>query len=113
LRFMKKALKRHGSPETITHWWSSLSRANNVGAWLRGKAGGRPLDRNGAVNSHLPLRRRERAILRFRRIKGLQKFASVHPCSTTQFAQKPHLLDRQTYKIRRSVAPPEWRPLMA
>jgi len=29
-------------------------------------------------NSHLPFRRRERVMLRFRRMKTLQKFASFH-----------------------------------
>ncbi len=33
---------------------------------------------NRVENSHLPFRRRERAMLRFRRIRSLQKFASVH-----------------------------------
>lgn len=33
---------------------------------------------NVAENSHLPFRRRERAMLRFRRMKSLQKFVSVH-----------------------------------
>ena len=33
---------------------------------------------NRLENSHLPLRRRERAMLRLRRMKALQKFASVY-----------------------------------
>jgi putative transposase len=33
---------------------------------------------NRAENSHLPFRRREQAMLRFRRMRTLQKFASVH-----------------------------------
>jgi transposase-like protein len=33
---------------------------------------------NRVENSHLSFRRRERAMLRFRRMKSLQKFASVH-----------------------------------
>ena len=33
---------------------------------------------NRIENSHLPFRRRERAMLRFRQMKTLQKFASVH-----------------------------------
>ena len=33
---------------------------------------------NRAENSHEPFRRRERAMLRFRRMRTLQKFASVH-----------------------------------
>jgi transposase-like protein len=33
---------------------------------------------NCAENSHLPFRRRERAMLRFRRTQSLQKFVTVH-----------------------------------
>lgn len=33
---------------------------------------------NRAENSHLPFRRRERATLRFRLMRSLRKFASVH-----------------------------------
>jgi putative transposase len=33
---------------------------------------------NRVENSHLPFRRRERAMLRLRLLKSLQKFASVH-----------------------------------
>lgn len=33
---------------------------------------------NGAENSHLPFRRRARAMLRVRHMRSLQKFASVH-----------------------------------
>ncbi|MDX3899311.1 MAG: hypothetical protein QHC40_02160 [Sphingobium sp.] len=40
-------------------------------------------------NSHLPFRRRERAMLRFRQMKALQKFASVHATYTTTSAGTP------------------------
>ena len=67
---------------------------------------------NRAENSHLPFRRRERAMLRFRRMKTLQKFASVHANVHNHFNQERHLVDRQTYKKRRSVALAEWQNLM-
>lgn len=54
-------------------------------------------------NSHLPFRRRERAMLRFRRMTSLQKFASVHADVHNHFSQERHLVDRQTYKTRRSA----------
>ena len=38
-------------------------------------------------NSHLPFRRRERAMLRFRRVKSLQKFASVHGSVHNHFSR--------------------------
>jgi putative transposase len=62
-------------------------------------------------NSHLPFRRRERAMLRFRQMKSLQKFASVHANVHNHFNSERHLVDRQTYKTRRSAALGEWQLL--
>ena len=59
---------------------------------------------NRVENSHLPFRRRERAMLRFRLMKSLQKFTSVHANVHNHFNQERHLVDRQTYKERRSAA---------
>ena len=54
---------------------------------------------------------RERAMLRFRRMKKLQKFASVHANAHNHFNLERHLVDRQTYKVRRSSASAEWQSL--
>lgn len=67
---------------------------------------------NRVENSHLPFRRRERAMLRFRQMKSLQKFASVHDSFHNHFASERHLIDGQKYKFRRSAALVEWRSLM-
>jgi putative transposase len=106
LCFMKKALKRHGLPEAITTDGlrsygaaiKDLGCANKqeVGRWAN----------NRVENSHLPFRRRERAMLRFRQMKTLQKFASVHANVHNHFSLERHLVDRQTYKERRSA---RWR----
>jgi putative transposase len=61
---------------------------------------------NRVENSHRPCRRRERAMLRFRRMKALQKFASVHASLHNHFNAERHLVDRQTYRTRRSAAWP-------
>jgi putative transposase len=53
----------------------------------------------------------ERAMLRFRRMKTLQKFASVHANVHNHFNLERHLVDRQTYKERRSAALAEWQSL--
>jgi len=55
-----------------------------MGRWLN----------NRAENSHLPFRRRERAMLRFRQMKSLQKFASVHANVHNHFNSERHLIDR-------------------
>jgi putative transposase len=46
-------------------------------------------------------------------MESLQKFASVHASLHNHFNQERHLVDRQTYKLRRSIALAEWRSLMA
>jgi len=50
----------------------------------------------------------ERAMTRFRRMKTLQKFAAVHASMHNHFNRELHLVDRQTYKERRSAALAEW-----
>jgi putative transposase len=111
LSFMKKALKRHGSPQTITtdglrSYRAAMNELGNtdkqdVGRWAN----------NRVENSHLSFRRRERAMLRFRRMKTLQKFASVHANVHNHFNLERHLINRQTYKERRSAALAEWKVL--
>jgi putative transposase len=49
---------------------------------------------NGVENSHLPFRRRERAMLRYRQMKTLQKFSSVHAAFHDHFNQDRHLISR-------------------
>jgi putative transposase len=66
---------------------------------------------NRVENSHLPFGRRERAMLRFRRMKSLQKFASVHASLHNHFNSERHLVNREPYKARRSVALAEWQSL--
>ena len=68
---------------------------------------------NRVENSHLFFRRREQAMLRFRQMKTLQKFASVHANVHNHFNLERHLGDRQTFKDRRSAALAEWQSLMA
>jgi putative transposase len=68
---------------------------------------------NRAENSHQPFRRRERAMQRFRSMKTLQKFSSVHAQVHNHFNQERHLVAREIYKQRRSAALGEWRALMA
>ena len=67
---------------------------------------------NRVENSHLPFRQRERAMLRFRQMKSLQKFASVHANLHNHRNQERHLVSRQECKTRRSTALAEWQNLM-
>ena len=112
LKFIKAAMKRYGSPKVIV-----TDRPRSYGAAMKeiGNADrqetGRHLN-NRAENSHQPFRRRERAMLRFRRMKTLQKFSSVHAQVHNHFNQERSLIDRQSYKERRSEAFSEWRSVM-
>ncbi|MEG3147534.1 IS6 family transposase [Sphingomonas sp. RT2P30] len=111
LAFMKKAQKRHGAPEAIftdglRSYRAAMTELGNedkqeIGRWAN----------NRAENGHLPFRRRERAMSRFRRMKTLQKFASVHASLSNHFSTERDLIDRQTFKERRSAALAEWQAL--
>ena len=108
LAFMKKALRRHGSPEAIT---TEGLRSYKVAMHELGNAEKQEVGRyanNRVENSHLPFRRRERAMLRFRQMRCLQKFASVHANVHNHFNLERHLISRQDYKLRRSAALAEW-----
>jgi len=108
LRFLKKALKSNGSPvEVVTDGLRSYPAAfDDLGIEDRRSMG--RWKNNRAENSHLPLRRRERVMQRFRRMKSLQKFASVHANVHNHFNQDRYLTDRRTYKTNRSAALAEW-----
>jgi putative transposase len=50
---------------------------------------------NRAENSRQPFRQRERGMQRFRSMKTLQEFSSIHTQVHNQFKQKRHLLTRR------------------
>ncbi|MEC7258504.1 MAG: IS6 family transposase, partial [Pseudomonadota bacterium] len=66
-----------------------------------------------AENSHLPFRRRERAMLRFRRMRSIQQFASVHASIYNLFNAERSLISRSHFKLTRAAALAEWRGLCA
>jgi len=63
---------------------------------------------NRAENSHLPFRRREYAMLGFRKLATLEKFTSIHGQIYNHFNGERHLTNRQIYKKHRSDAQSEW-----
>jgi putative transposase len=76
-KFLRKAMRKHDrSDVVVTDSLRSYGAAlKEVGSAARQETG-RWLN-SRAVNSHLPFRRRERAMLWFRRMRTPQKFASV------------------------------------
>ena len=51
-------------------------------------------------------------MLRFRRMRRLQKFAAVHGTLHNHFNQQRHLTSRETYKANRFAALTEWQSLL-
>lgn len=112
LRFMKQTLKRRGRPQrAVTNGLESYRAAmpelgtadsQKVGRWIN----------NQVENSHQPFRRPERAMLRFRQMRSLQKFAPIHPSIHNLFSLQSELVDWEMYKARRRwpndrASPPE------
>ena len=113
LKFLKKAMKKHGRCERfVTDKLRSYGAAmkelgvadrQETGRWVN----------NRAENSHLPFRRRERAMLRFRHTRSLQKFAAVHASVSNHFNQERSHSSRPQFKANRAAALAEWRGLCA
>jgi putative transposase len=113
LTFIKKAMKRHGLAKAITTDGLRSYRAalKEVGAVDKPEIG--RWANNRVENSHLPMRRRERAMNRFRRMSNLQKFAAVHSQVHNHFNHERHLTGRDRFKDQPSAALAEWMTLMA
>ena len=113
LKFLRKTMKRHGRPhifvtDKLRSYGAALKVIGNVdkqetGRWLN----------NRAENSHQPFRRRERAMLRFRRMRTLQKFVAVHASVHNHFNAERHLYNRSNFKLNRAAALTEWRGICA
>ena len=101
LEFLKRTMKRYGRPASmVTDRLPSYRAAMKVlgnegcqetGRWLN----------NRAEHSHQPFRRREGAMVRFRDIKTLQKFAAVHASIYNHFNHQRHLNRRAIFKQAR------------
>jgi putative transposase len=109
LKFLRKTMKRHGRPHIlVTDKLRSYGAAmKNIGNSARQETG--RWKNNRAENSHLPFRRRERAMQRFRSMRSLQKFASVHASVCNHFNQERALYSRDNFKANRAAALSEWR----
>ncbi len=113
LKFLRKTMKRFGRPRVIV-----TDKLRSYGAAMKelGNAESHENSRwlnNRAENSHQPFRRRERAMLRFRQMKSLQKFAAVHSSVHNHFNKERHLYSRCNFKHNRAAALAEWRQLGA
>lgn len=111
LKFHRKSMKRYVQPEIIvTDKLRSYGAAMKVIGNAQRQETGRWLN-NRVENSHLLFQRRERAMLRFRQMRCLQKFASVHSSLYNHVNQERHRYSRDNFKLNRSAAITEWRLL--
>ncbi len=113
LKCLIKSMKRYGQPQIIV-----TDKLRSYGAAMKviGNSGKQETGRwlnNRAENSHQPFRRRERAMLRFRRMRSLQKFVAVHSSIHNLFNLERHLCLRDDFKLNRAAALSEWRQLGA
>lgn len=113
LAFLKKAMKRYGRPKVIVtdrlrSYRAAMVRLGNA----KYRETGRRLNNRGE-NSHLPFRRRECSMQRFRGEKTLQKFVSIHSAVCNHFNHERHLVSRDDFKEEREAALVEWRQLAA
>ncbi len=113
LKLLKKSMKQYGRADKIvTDRLRSYGAAlrelgcltkQETGCWLN----------NRAENSHQPFRRKERAMQRFRQMRSLQKFASVHASVFNHFNQDRSHIHRAHFKQSRTAALIERRGLLA
>ena len=113
VNFLRRTMKRYGRPSSIVtdrlpSYRAAMKALGNAGRqdcgrWLN----------NRAENSHLPFRRREGAMARFRDVKTLQKFTAVHASIYNHFNHQRNLNRRPIFKQLRFAALAEWRGLAA
>jgi putative transposase len=111
--FVKKLMKRDGRPEErVTDGLKSCGAALR-GVEARDRQALDGWENNRAETPHLPVRRQERAMLRFRRMHSLQTLASVHSSVHYHLNTERRLSSRDVYKLNRTAALNRWRTLCA
>jgi len=113
LKFLRKTMKSHGRAhifvtDKLRSYGAAMKEIGNADRQETGR-----WQNNRTENSHQPFRRRERAMLRFRRMRTLQKFVAVHGSAHNHFNAERHLYGRPNFKHNRAAALTEWRGLCA
>ena len=111
--FLSKAMRKHGLPNKII-----TDKLISYGAALKIIGASTLQDtmqylNNRSENSHLSFQRRERAMLRFRRLTTLQKFTSIHSQIFNHFNHQRYLQKRNNFEELRNASLSEWRGLCA
>jgi len=113
-KLMRKLLKKQGfAPSVVvTDKLRSYSSAfRDIGLTARHEQGLRK--NNRAENSHLPVRRRERKLQRFKSPGPAQRFLSAHAAVYNTFNLQRHLISRRTLRAFRAEAAEQWNAAVA
>lgn len=110
LKLLRKLLKHQGHvPDVIvTDGLASYKAALRELGGLRRHQPGRLQENNRVENSHLPVRRRERKMQRFKSQRQAQRFVSTHSAIYNTSNIQRHLISRNTMRQFRSAAMAEW-----
>ena len=113
MNFLKKAMRKRGRPQVImTGKLRTCDAAlQEIGADARQETG--QWLKNKAEDSHSPFRRRERSMLRLRRMRSFQKVATDLTPVSNYFNQEPSLSCRPHFTVSRAAALAEWHGLCA
>lgn len=115
LKLLRKLLKKQGHQpdEIVTDGLASYKAAMRELGCLGRHRPGRLRDNNRAENSHLPVRRRERKMQRFKSHCQAQKFVSTHSAVYNIFNIQRHLILRKTMRQYRASAMADWNAASA
>jgi len=108
--FLRRILKSTEiRPEAIVTdgLYSYRSATRALGCADRHKPG-RLRENNRVENSHLPVRRRERKMQKFKSQGSAQRFISVHSAVYNTFAVQRHLISRRSHRVFRREAFVAW-----
>ena len=110
LKLLKRLLRNQPvEPETITTdgLGSYVAALKILGLQDRHRPG-RLRENNRAENAHLPIRRRERKMQRFKSQASAQRFLTTHSAIYNTFYTQPHLISRPTLRRFRGEALRVW-----
>lgn len=115
LKLLRKLLKNQGyvPDEIVTDGLASYKAAMKILGCQRLHKPGRLRDNNRVENSHLPVRRRERKMQRFKSQGQAQRFVSTHSAIYNTFNIERHLVSRNNMRHFRSAAMAEWNAASA
>jgi putative transposase len=110
LKLLRKLLKNQGfiPDEIVTDGLASYQAALRDLGCLDRHRPGRLRDNNRVENSHLPVRRRERKMQRFKSQGQAQRFVSTHGAIYNTFNIERHLISRNTMRRFRTSAMDKW-----